>query len=121
MIPYSEFQGLLREAARSDRDPHLRQTSSNGEAAIGTTTLHHPRPTHPQEHQRVRGPIQGRPTILRDITVLDHQRSWCSSAVVIFFIERRLADGRRAARALGGGLMQIGKSKAKVYVETDTG
>jgi cell division protease FtsH len=28
---------------------------------------------------------------------------------------------RRMGGGLGGGLMQIGKSKAKVYVQTDTG
>jgi cell division protease FtsH len=33
-----------------------------------------------------------------------------------FFLSRRLAQS-----GLGGGLMQIGKSKAKIYVETDTG
>jgi cell division protease FtsH len=34
-----------------------------------------------------------------------------------FFLSRRLAQ----SGGLGGGLMQIGKSKAKIYVETDTG
>ena len=34
-----------------------------------------------------------------------------------FFLQRRLA----AQGGLGGGLMQVGKSKAKVYVESDTG
>ena len=34
-----------------------------------------------------------------------------------FFLQRRLA----ASGGLGGSLMQVGKSKAKIYVETDTG
>ena len=34
-----------------------------------------------------------------------------------FFLSRRLAQ----SGGLGGGLMQIGKSKAKIYVENDTG
>lgn len=47
--------------------------------------------------------------------------SWVIPVVLFvglwFFLSRRLAQ----SGGLGGGLMQIGKSKAKIYVETDTG
>src|SRR5919206_1267749 len=52
-------------------------------------------------------------TLLRDIL------SWVLPVLLFFgvwaYLSRRLAGG------LGGGLMQIGKSKAKIYVESDTG
>jgi cell division protease FtsH len=47
--------------------------------------------------------------------------SWVLPVLVFFglwtFLAKRFADGA----GFGGGLTQIGKSKAKVYVETDTG
>src|SRR5262249_41935004 len=45
--------------------------------------------------------------------------SWVVPAVVFFGLWTFLA--RRMSQGLGGGLMSIGKSKAKVYVESDTG
>jgi cell division protease FtsH len=53
-------------------------------------------------------------TLLRDIM------SWVLPAVIFFaiwmFLIRRFAD----RQGLGGSFLSIGKSKAKVYVETDT-
>ena len=56
-------------------------------------------------------------TLLRDLL------SWIAPAAVFFalwfFLIRRFAD--RMGGGMGGGFMSIGKSRAKVYVEKDTG
>jgi cell division protease FtsH len=53
-------------------------------------------------------------------TFLSNLLSWLLPMVLFFgfwmFIIRRIAE----KQGLGGGLMSIGKSKAKVYIETDT-
>ncbi len=51
-------------------------------------------------------------TFLRDLL------SWVLP--VLLFVGIWMFIGRRMAGGMGGGLMTIGKSKAKVYVETDT-
>lgn len=51
-------------------------------------------------------------TFLRDLL------SWVLP--VLLFVGIWMFIGRRLAGGMGGGLMTIGKSKAKVYVETDT-
>ncbi len=51
-------------------------------------------------------------TFLRDLL------SWVLP--VLLFVGIWMFIGRRMASGMGGGLMTIGKSKAKVYVETDT-
>jgi ATP-dependent Zn protease len=52
-------------------------------------------------------------------TLLQDLLSWILPAVLFFgvwmFLSRRITQG------LGGGLMSIGESKAKIYVESDTG
>ncbi|HEX8009774.1 MAG TPA: ATP-dependent zinc metalloprotease FtsH [Casimicrobiaceae bacterium] len=53
-------------------------------------------------------------TFLRDIL------SWVAPALVFFLIWMFLARRMAEQGGLGGGFLSIGKSKAKVYVETDT-
>jgi cell division protease FtsH len=53
-------------------------------------------------------------TFLRDIL------SWVAPALVFFVIWMFLAKRMTEQGGLGGGFLSIGKSKAKVYVETDT-
>lgn len=64
-------------------------------------------------HVRFTGQIES--TFLRDLL------SWIMPVLLFFavwwYIGRRVAEGG----GLGGGLMQIGKSKAKIYVESNTG
>ena len=40
---------------------------------------------------------------------------------VLLFVGVWIYLGRRMSQGLGGGLMQIGKSKARIYVESNTG
>jgi cell division protease FtsH len=52
--------------------------------------------------------------LLRDLM------SWILPAVVFFFIWQFMARRMSEGQGMGGGFLSIGKSKAKVYMETDT-
>jgi cell division protease FtsH len=119
-IPYSQFQELLKDGkvekvAVSNRflQGTLKQPLPNGKKQFVTTRVD---PELAGELQKAgvtyAGEIEN--TFFTDLL------SWVVPALVFFglwtFIARRMAGG-----GLGGGLMSIGKSKAKVYVESDTG
>jgi cell division protease FtsH len=120
-IPYSQFQQLLRdgkvaEIGISDRfiQGRLKEPLPGGQTRFATTRVD---PDFAQELQQYGATYTGQieSTLLRDIL------SWVLPILVFFgiwaFVMRRMA----AQGGLGGGLMQIGKSKAKIYVEADTG
>jgi cell division protease FtsH len=120
-IPYSLFQELLRsgkvaEIGVSDRfiQGTLKEPLPGGQTRFATTRVD---PDFAQELQQYGVTYTGQieSTLLRDIL------SWVVPILLFFglwtYLAKRFADGA----GLGGGLMQIGKSKAKVYVETDTG
>ncbi|MDK3018221.1 ATP-dependent zinc metalloprotease FtsH [Pseudodonghicola flavimaris] len=118
-IPYSQFEtylkdGKITEVAVSDRfiqgsfkDP------VDGRPMFVTTRVD---PQLAQDLQQynvvVTGQIEN--TFLRDLA------SWVLPVLLFvgiwMFMLKRMGGG-----GMGGGLMQIGKSKAKVYVESDTG
>lgn len=120
-IAYSEFQQLLREGkvaevAVSDRfiSGALKQALPSGEMRFTTTRVEEAFADDLGKFGvKVTGQIES--TFLRDLL------SWVVPVALFvgiwFFLIRRMAAGG----GLGGGLMAIGKSKAKVYVETDTG
>lgn len=120
-IAYSEFQQLLRddkvaEVAVSDRfiSGLLKDKFPSGESRFTTTRVDEEFAEQLGKHGvKVSGQIES--TFLRDLL------SWIVPMALFigiwFFIIRKMASGG----GLGGGLMSIGKSKAKVYVETDTG
>ncbi len=120
-IPYSQFQDLLRngkvaEIGVSENfiQGKLKEPLPSGQTRFATTRVD---PAFAQELQQYgvtyTGEIES--TFLRDLL------SWILPILVFFgiwgFLMRRMAG----AGGLGGGLMQIGKSKAKIYVEADTG
>src|ERR671913_1770834 len=118
-IPYSQFQELLRsgkvaEIGISDRfiQGTLKEPLDTGQTRFATTRVD---PDFAQELQRfnVRFTGQIENTLLRDIL------SWVLPVLIFFGLWAFLA--RRMGGGLGGGLMQIGKSKAKIYVEANTG
>jgi cell division protease FtsH len=118
-IPYSEFERLLRdnkvaEIGISDRfiQGTVKEPLPGGQTRFATTRVD---PDFAQQLERfnVRYTGQIENTLLRDIL------SWVIPVLLFFGLWTYLA--RRAAGGLGGGLMAVGKSKAKVYVETDTG
>jgi cell division protease FtsH len=120
-IPYSQFEQLLREGkvaeiGISDRfiQGALKEPLPSGQSRFMTTRVD---PEFAQQLDKfgVRYTGQIENTLFRDIL------SWVLPVLIFFglwtFLARRIA----AQGGLGGGLMQIGKSKAKVYVEADTG
>jgi cell division protease FtsH len=120
-IPYSEFRTLVREGkvAEVRVGPNgivgeLKQPLPDGSKLFST------RPVPPDlaeelDQQGVKYVGVAESTLLRDIL------SWVVPIVLFFavwaFLFRRFAE---KAGFGGGGLMSIGKSRAKVYVETDT-
>jgi len=117
-IPYSQFetyldQGRIAEVAVSDRFIQGTFTEPVGGRPMFITTRVEPDLARRlQEHGVVvTGQIES--TFLRDLL------SWVLPMALFIgiwmFMLRRMGGG------LGGGLMQIGKSKAKIYVQSDTG
>ncbi|MCK1579514.1 ATP-dependent zinc metalloprotease FtsH [Bradyrhizobium sp. 168] len=121
IIPYSEYQQLLREGkvdsvGISDRTVQgtLKEALPGGQKQFVTTRVDQDVAQELDKyHVRFTGQIES--TFLRDLL------SWIMPVLLFFgvwwYIGRRVAEGG----GLGGGLMQIGKSKAKIYVESNTG
>ncbi|WP_206688196.1 ATP-dependent zinc metalloprotease FtsH [Aureimonas sp. OT7] len=117
-IPYSQFetyldQNRIAEVAVSDRFIQGRFTEPvDGRPMFVTTRVEPDLARRLQEHGVVvTGQIES--TFLRDLL------SWVLP--VALFVGIWMFMLRRMGGGLGGGLMQIGKSKAKVYVQSDTG
>jgi cell division protease FtsH len=118
VIPYSQFQDLLQKGqvadiGVSDRfiQGTLKSPLPDGHTRFTTTRVD---PDFAQELERagVRYSGQVESTLLRDILSL--------ILPVALFVGVWIWLTRRMG-GVQGGLMQIGKSKAKVYVEADTG
>ncbi|KRR26200.1 cell division protein FtsH [Bradyrhizobium lablabi] len=121
VIPYSEYQQLLRQGkvesvGISDRTLQgtLKEALPGGQKQFLTTRVDQETAQELEKHNvRFTGQIES--TFLRDLL------SWVMPVLLFFglwwYIGRRMAEGG----GLGGGLMAIGKSKAKIYVEADTG
>ncbi|HEX8665223.1 MAG TPA: ATP-dependent zinc metalloprotease FtsH [Beijerinckiaceae bacterium] len=119
-IPYSQFEQLLREGkvaeiGISDRFIQGKFKEPLDGKSVFVTTRVDPEFAQQLEKYNVRYTGQIESTFLRDLL------SWVLPVLLFFGIWAYL--GRRMAQGLGGpgGLMAIGKSKAKVYVEADTG
>jgi len=118
-IPYSQFEQLLQQdkvasAGVSDRfvQGTLKEALPGGQKRFITTRVDPDIAGQLQQHGvQFTGEIEG--TWLRDLL------AWLVPTALLAAVWIYL--GRRASQALGGGLMAIGKSKAKVYVESDTG
>ena len=117
-IPYSEFQQLLHdgkiaEIGVSDRyiQGKLKDPLPNGKSQFVTTRVD---PQFADELQKYGVTYTGEveSTLFTDIL------SWVLPVVIFFGLWTLIA---RRMGGLGGGLMSIGKSKAKIYVESDTG
>jgi cell division protease FtsH len=122
-IPYSQFQSYLKDGKIDDiviTDKYIQGTLKNvrpDQPSEFITTRVDPNIANDLEKYGVkfRGSTEsGIGTLLRDIL------SWVLPVVVFFglwmFVFRKIAE----KQGFGGGFMTVGKSKAKVYVETDT-
>jgi cell division protease FtsH len=119
-IPYSEFQQYLRQGKVADVNVSdryvegtLKENLSNGSPKFSTTRVDPGLANELQQYGvRYNGAVES--------NVLGTIFAWLMPVFLFvgvwWFVMRRFA----ANQGLGGGLMQLGKSKAKVYVETDT-
>ena len=119
-IPYSQFQDLLKEhkvkeisITNNYIQGELTQPLPDGRSKFVTTRVE-PELAKDLDQYNVKFTGVVESTFLRDIL------GWVIPAVVFFaiwmFVMRKFAE----KQGLGGGFLSIGKSKAKVYVETDT-
>ena len=120
IIPYSQFEEMLKEQEIEEifvRDRYLegrlKQPLADGRQRFVTTRVDPKLAEHlGQFNVKYTGIVES--TFLRDLL------SWVLP--VLFFFALWMFLIRRMAEKQGfGGLMSIGKSKAKVYVEKDTG
>ena len=118
-VPYSEFEkalsdGLISQVTVTDRTISGRLKASNGNKTTMAATLVEPALSERLAKFEVPYTRVVENTILRDVL------SWTVPALVFlglwFFLFRRFADKQGV-----GGFLSIGKSRAKVYVQTDTG
>ncbi len=117
-IPYSEFEqhlkdGRIDELAITDRriEGRLKEPLAGGQRRFITNRVEPQLAEHLQQYPvRYTGKVES--TLVRDLL------SWIVPAILFFgiwlFLLKRIGSGLG-----GGGMMQIGKSKARVYVETD--
>ncbi|MBT5049370.1 MAG: ATP-dependent zinc metalloprotease FtsH [Rhodospirillaceae bacterium] len=118
-IPYSQFQALLEDGSVEEIfigtnviQGNLKTPMADGRKRFSTTRVEADLAADLAKYGvRFSGVIES--TILRDIL------SWILPVFLFFgiwmFVIRRMADHQGL-----GGMMTVGKSKAKVYVETDT-
>jgi len=123
-LPYSEFlreleKGNVKEVAifPNHIEGTLNQPLPDGRSRFATTRVEIELARDLAQYGvRFTGVVQS--TLLRDIL------SWVVPALVFFgiwmLIIRRIAAKGGLGSGLGDGLLAIGKSKAKVYVESDT-
>lgn len=117
-IPYSEFEqhlkdGRVESLAITERriEGTLKQPLPGGQRRFIANRVEPQLAEHLQQFPvRYTGKVES--TLIRDLL------SWIVPAALFFgiwlFLLRRIGSGMG-----GGGMMQIGKSKARVYVETD--
>jgi len=118
-IPYSEFEALIEDGAIEELrvsenfvEGRLRRPTEAGATHFRTTRVEMDMAEWLRDRDvRFAGEIES--TFLRDLL------SWIIPIALIiglwFFMIRRFAEKQGF-----GGLMQVGKSKAKIYVEKDT-
>jgi cell division protease FtsH len=120
VIPYSQFEQLLKEEKIEEiyvRDRYLegrlKQSLGDGRERFVTTRVEPDLSEHLRQYNvKFTGVVES--TLLREIL------SWVLP-VLFFFVLWMFLFRRFAERQGLGGLMSVGKSKAKVYVEQDTG
>lgn len=120
VLPYSQFQQLLKEGKVAEvtvTENYIQGTlrdETGGKARQFVTTRVDPGFAAELSQYGVSVTGGSESTLLRDII------SWVAPALIFIgiwaFVFRKIAD----KQGFGGGFMTIGKSRAKVFVETDT-
>jgi len=118
-VPYSEFEQRLKSGALtevtvySDRIEGTLKQADNGKQRIVARKVD-PALASDLERYGVTFAAGYESTLLRDVL------SWVAPILVFFLIWQFLVRRMAERGGLGAGLMSIGQSKAKVYVETET-
>ena len=119
-VPYSELENLLQQgkvAELSIREKFIAGTLKEPENGKKIIVANRVDPTLAEQLSQYKVPF----TQVHESKFLATLLSWIVPALVFFgiwmLILRKFAD----KQGLGGGFMNIGKSKAKIYVETQTG
>ena len=119
-VPYSEFEKALAEGRIVDMTISDRTITGRLKAADGRKTTLLATRVEPDVAARL-DKFNVPYTRVVDNTLVRDLLSWVVPGLVFvglwFFVIRRFADKQGGI----GGLMLIGKSRAKVYVQTDTG
>ncbi len=119
-IPYSQFQQDLKEGRVKDIaisantiQGAYKEARPDGRTRFVTTRVD-PELAKDLDQYGVQfaGTVEN--TFFRDVL------SWVAPALVFFAVWMFLAKRMAGEGGLGGGFLAVGKSKAKVYVETDT-
>jgi len=120
-IPYSQFRQLLRDhqvsqVAVSDRyiQGKLKSPLPNGKSDFRTTRIDPPQ--FADELQKYGVTYTGEV----ESSFFSNLLSWLIPMILFFGIWTFVAR-RMSGQGMGGGLMSIGRSKAKIYVQSDTG
>lgn len=119
-VSYSDLQQLLKEDKVSEvvvSDQYIRgtlkQATAEGRTAFQTTRID---PSLARDLAQYPVKVSG----VTDDTLLRDVLSWVVPVLLFFglwmLVIRRIAE----RQGMGGGMLAIGKSKAKVYVESDT-
>jgi cell division protease FtsH len=120
VVPYSEFEKLLAEhkideVVISDQRITGKLTTKQGGKTVAVANLVPPDLAERLSKYDVRYTRVYESTLLRDLL------SWIVPALVFFGVWYWLARRMAGQQGLGGGFMNIGKSRAKIYVEKKTG
>jgi cell division protease FtsH len=121
VLPYSEFEKLLAdhkidEVVISDqRITGKLKAGQGGGKTVAVANLVPPDLADRLSRYNVKYTRVYESTVLRDLL------SWILPALIFFGVWYFLAKRMAGQQGLGGGFMNIGKSRAKVYVERQTG
>src|SRR6266436_1189814 len=120
VVPYSEFEKLLAEhrideVVISDQRITGKLKSAEGGKTVAVANLVPPDLAERLSKYDVKYTRVYESTFLRDLL------SWILPALIFFGVWYFLARRMASSQGLGGGFMNIGKSRAKVYVENKTG
>jgi cell division protease FtsH len=121
VVPYSEFEKLLAEGRIDEvvvSDQHITgklKSPEKGGKKVAVANMVQPELAERLSKFGVKYTRVHESTFLRDVL------SWVLPALVFFGVWYLLVRRMAGQQGLGGGFMSIGKSRAKVYVEKQTG
>jgi cell division protease FtsH len=120
VVPYSEFRSLLEQGKIAEvvvdtgtLDARLKEADAQGFKRLRTQRVD-------ADAERLLAATGVPYSAAPDHTWLRNLLSWVAPALVFFVLWMFLLPRIGGRQGFGDGLMSIGKSKAKVYVETDT-